>query len=391
MIHLPKRNTSSSFIFYIFAMTRFIEIHLIQNFAPSCLNRDDTGAPKDAMFGGYRRSRISSQCLKRAIRQTFSSAGLLTTEELGIRTRNIVSLLEEKLSEKGITESRTAIEQALSILELKLKEPKKKGKDEASKQPQTEYLLFLSNNAIAELADVIETHLNALTEGKSGRELKKAIEDCVSSASAVDVALFGRMLADRKELNVDAAAQVAHAISTHRVDRESDFFTAVDDWTRDDQADAGMLGTVEFNSSCQYRYAVVNLDQLQLNLGGDAVLAQRGLLAFLQASIHAIPTGKQNTFAAHNLPSFVGITVRSGQPVSLANAFEVPVKAGDHKRGLAAASVVKLQEHCQQLSKAYGLELNLSVMDLTDAWDGTRKEDLVGLLASIEDLVGSGS
>ena len=372
-------------------MTRFIELHLIQNFAPSCLNRDDTGAPKDAMFGGYRRSRISSQCLKRAIRQTFSSAGLLTTEELGIRTRNIVSLLEERLLEKGITESRAAIERALSILELKLKEPKKKDDDEASKQPQTKYLLFLSNNAIAELAYVIETHLNALAEGKSSRELKKAIEDCVSSASAVDVALFGRMLADRKELNVDAAAQVAHAISTHRVDRESDFFTAVDDWTRDDQADAGMLGTVEFNSSCQYRYAVVNLDQLQLNLGGDAVLAQRGLLAFLQASIHAIPTGKQNTFAAHNLPSFVGITVRSGQPVSLANAFEVPVKAGDHKLGLAAASVAKLQEHCQQLSKAYGLELNLSVMDLTDAWDGTRKEDLVGLLASIEDLVGSGS
>lgn len=372
------------------AMTRFIELHLIQNFAPSCLNRDDTGAPKDAMFGGYRRSRISSQCLKWAIRQTFSSSGLLTPEELGIRTRNIVSLLERKLAEKGITDGTAAIEQALSILELKLKEKDKK-KDDAIKQIQTEYLLFLSNNAITELAEVIGANLETLKSGKSGRDIKKAIEDCVSSASAVDVALFGRMLADRKELKVEAAAQVAHAISTHRVDRESDFFTAVDDWTQADQADVAMLGTVEFNSSCQYRYAVVNLDQLQSNLGDDAGLTQRGLMAFLRASVHAIPTGKQNTFAAHNLPSFVGITVRTGQPVSLANAFEVPIRAGDHIGGLAAASVAKLQKHCQRLNQAYGLDLDLAVMDLTDAWEGSCKGDLSELLASVETLLAAHS
>lgn len=372
-------------------MTRFIELHLIQNFAPSCLNRDDTGAPKDAMFGGYRRGRISSQCLKRAIRQTFSSAGLLNPTELGIRTRNIVSLLESKLLANGVPEPRVAIEQALTILELKLKETKDKNKYESVKQLQTEYLLFLSNNAIAELASVIGEHLDVLTAKKSSRELKKAIEDCVSSASAVDVALFGRMLADRKELNMDAAAQVAHSISTHRVDRESDFFTAVDDWTEADEADAGILGTVEFNSSCQYRYAVVNFDQLQHNLGGDATLARRGLLAFLRASVHAIPTGKQNTFAAHNLPSFIGITVRSGQPVSLANAFEVPVKPGDHKHGLAAASVSKLQEHSQKLNKAYGLDLDLAVVDLTDAWDGPCNDDLGSLLLAVERLVSSDS
>ena len=148
-----------------------------------------------------------------------------------------------------------------------------------------------------------------------------------------------------------------------------------------------MLGTVEFNSSYQYRYAVVNLDQLQSNLGDDAVLAQRGLMAFLRASVHAIPTGKQNTFAAHNLPSFVGITVRTGQPVSLANAFEVPIRAGDHIGGLAAASVAKLQKHCQRLNQAYGLDLDLAVMDLTDAWEGSCKGDLSELLASVETLL----
>jgi CRISPR system Cascade subunit CasC len=194
------------------------------------------------------------------------------------------------------------------------------------------------------------------------------------------------MLADRKELNVDAAAQVAHAISTHRVDRESDFFTAVDDWTKADEADAGMLGTVEFNSSCQYRYAVVNYDQLLHNLAGDQVLAQRGLMAFLKASVQAVPTGRQNTFAAHNLPSFVAVGVHEGQPVSLANAFEVPIKAG--QQGLAAASVIELQKHAQRLCDAYGLELGLDVMDLTGAWKGDGKARLEDLLASVAAKLG---
>lgn len=367
-------------------MTRFIELHLIQNFAPSCLNRDDTGAPKDAMFGGYRRSRISSQCLKRAIRVTFSSADLLKPEELGMRTRNILSCLEEKLAAKGISEATTAIENALKILDLRLKEPKAKNKEESPKHLQTEYLLFLSNNAIAELADVIAERLDDLRANKASRETKKAIEDCVSSASAVDVALFGRMLADRKELNVDAAAQVAHAISTHRVDRESDFFTAVDDWTKADEADAGMLGTVEFNSSCQYRYAVVNYDQLLHNLAGDEVLALRGLSAFLKAAVQAIPTGRQNTFAAHNLPSFIGVAVHEGQPVSLANAFEIPIKAG--QQGLAAASVIELQRHAQRICDAFGLELGLDVLDLTGAWKGEGKTSLDDLLTSVATKVG---
>jgi CRISPR system Cascade subunit CasC len=368
-------------------MTRFIELHLIQNFAPSCLNRDDTGAPKDAMFGGYRRSRISSQCLKRAIRSTFSSANLLKAEELGTRTRNIISLLESKLAEQGIADATQAIENALKVLDLKVKPVK--AKQDAAPRLQTEYLLFLSNNALAELVAVIQQHLEALNADKPTKEAKKAIEACISSASAVDVALFGRMLADRKELKVDAAAQVAHAISTHRVDRESDFFTAVDDWTQADEADAGMLGTVEFNSACQYRYAVVNVDQLTENLGGDRVLAQRGLVAFLRASIQAIPTGRQNTFAAHNLPSFVGISVHDGQPVSLANAFEVPVKAG--QQGLAAASVLELQKHAHRLRDAYGLDLALDVMDLTGAWQGDTNPSLEALLTSVAAKVGVGA
>jgi CRISPR system Cascade subunit CasC len=286
-------------------------------------------------------------------------------------------------SPSWITDAVTPIENALATVELKVKA-------RSEKTGQTEYLLFLSNNAINELAEVIARHLDALKAGKGDRDVKKAIDACIGAASAVDVALFGRMLADRKELNVDAAAQVAHAISTHRVDRESDFFTAIDDWTDDEEADAGMLGTVEFNSSCQYRYAVVNLDKLIENLGGDEELAKRGLQAFLRASVLAIPTGRQNTFAAHNLPSFVGIAIHNSQPISLANAFEQPVWAGESRGGLAAASVARLQTYANQLSQSYGLDLGLQVLDLTGTWEGEQLSDLDALLAEVGNALQGG-
>ena len=354
-------------------MSTFIEFHAIQNVAPSCLNRDDTGAPKDAMFGGVRRARVSSQCLKRAARLAFTSQGLLDQGELGIRTRNLVGLISEQLTQRGHIEPQALVEAALAAVELAVKARK-------DQTPQTEYLLFLGNAGVQQLINVIDANPDELTGGKISKELKQQISDCISSNAAVDVALFGRMLADRKDLSVDAASQVAHAISTHRVDRESDFFTAVDDWTRNDEADAGMLGNVEFNSSCLYRYAAVNFNQLVTNLGGDQQLAQRGLAAFLRASALAIPSGKQNTFAAHNLPATILIGVHNSQPISLANAVEKPVWVGEHPNGLSAASVIRLQQHATTLTKAYGLDLGLRVMDTTGAWDGPT-------VASLDDLI----
>lgn len=354
-------------------MTTFIEFHAIQNVAPSCLNRDDTGAPKDAIFGGVRRARVSSQCLKRAARLAFSSQGLLNQEELGIRTRNLVGLISEQLTQRGQTEPQPLVEAALAAVELAVKARK-------DQTPQTEYLLFLGNAGVQQLINVIDANAAELASGKVGKELKQQIADCISSNAAVDVALFGRMLADRKDLSVDAASQVAHAISTHRVDRESDFFTAVDDWTRNDEADAGMLGNVEFNSSCLYRYAAVNYNQLVANLGGDQQLALRGIAAFLRASALAIPSGKQNTFAAHNLPATILIGVHNSQPISLANAVEKPVWVGEHPNGLSAASVIRLQQHATTLANAYGLDLGLRVMDTTGAWDGPT-------VASLDELI----
>lgn len=363
-------------------MSLFIEFHAIQNMAPSCLNRDDTGAPKDAMFGGSRRARVSSQCLKRAARQMFSKSQLLNEDELGIRTRNIVQLISKKLAEQGEPDAISAIETALKAVDLSVK-----SREDAT--PQTEYLLFLSQTGVAQLTDVIKANMAELTSEKLKKDpkkhlkgdLKKKIGECISRSRAVDIALFGRMLADRKDFNVDAAAQVAHAISTNSITRESDFFTAVDDFTQAQEADAGMLGTVEFNSSCLYRYAAVNLDQLIKNLGHDQDLAYKGVEAFLQAAAMAIPSGKQNTFAAHTLPEFVGIAVHNTQPISLANAFQKPVRPTEHKNGLAAASVVRLQNEVNKLTEAYSLKLGLRVMDLTNGWDGEK-------VASLNELIG---
>ncbi|MEN1450714.1 type I-E CRISPR-associated protein Cas7/Cse4/CasC, partial [Pseudomonas aeruginosa] len=149
-------------------------------------------------------------------------------------------------------------------------------------------------------------------------EVIKQARALLDGGKAVDVALFGRMLADLPEVNQDAACQVAHAISTHRVEREFDYFTAVDDRGGPDESGAGMIGQVEFNSATLYRYAVVDLRKLLGNLQNDGELVLSALEAFTQAMVRAIPSGKQNTFAAHNLPAFVGVCLRHAGPLNLA-------------------------------------------------------------------------
>ena len=262
-------------------MAQIVEIHLLQNFAPGNLNRDDTGAPKDAVFGGVRRARISSQCVKRAVRNHFRATKLLDEASLAARTKRIPAEIERRLrDEHGRSDESAkmlkAIEVALEQIDLKVTKRSKDAPDEAG---QTQYLLFLGEGEIAQLASVIHRSFDELSSGKPSKQTKSDIESCIGHARAVDVALFGRMLADRKDFNVDAAAQVAHAISTHRVDREVDFFTAIDDFAPADAAASGMLGTVEFNSSCYYRYAVLNLDLLRRNLGADADLTRDAVKA----------------------------------------------------------------------------------------------------------------
>lgn len=351
-------------------MSLFVEFHLIQNFAPSNLNRDDTGAPKDALFGGHRRARVSSQCFKRAIRLNTASTASIPPEHQGVRTKKLKQLLEKRLSELGRYDSGTRIERALAGAGLKLKEDGK-----------TEYLLFLGQGEIQGLAQLIHDHWDLLgapaaSEGKTKKEAKASVpQEVVGEAKAmldgkkaVDVALFGRMLADMPSVNQNAACQVAHAISTHKVEREFDYFTAVDDEGDEDETGAGMIGQIEFNSATFYRYALIDVTQLVSNLHGDLDLALTGIGAFTKAMARAIPTGKQNTFAAHNAPSFVGIVLRHASPFNLANAFEKPVwpKAD---RELSALSVERLAAHNQQVVSFYGDgKDSWGYLDMSGAW-----------------------
>lgn len=358
-------------------MSKFIELHLIQNFAPSNLNRDDTGAPKDAIFGGFRRARVSSQCFKRAIRLTSRDLATIPAEHQGIRTKKLVQLLDRRLSELGRSDSNSRIEAVLAASGLKVKEDGK-----------TEYLLFLGRNEIEGFAQIVHAHWDELVSAAPSSE-KKSKKDAKASAppevlkkakalldggKAVDVAMFGRMLADLPAANQDAACQVAHAISTHRVEREFDYFTAVDDEGGADEAGAGMIGQVEFNSATYYRYAVIDVAKLVGNLQQDKDLALSAVGAFVQAMVRAIPTGKQNTFAAHNPPSFVGVTLRNTHPMSLANAFEKPVWP-KQDTALTGLSVQALASHDNQVSSVFGDPRDSwGYLDLTGNWPDAKGE-----------------
>jgi CRISPR system Cascade subunit CasC len=384
-------------------MKTIIEIHALQNFAPSNLNRDDTGAPKDAFFGGTRRARVSSQCSKRAVRGFFEQKredGFFSSSELAVRTKRVYQAIADLLDGKrDKAETMAKAEIALSYVKLK-----------AAEGGKTQYLLFLGQREIAALADTIHEFWDQIVvapaesdekgkgKGKGKRavasaapkEIQERIDAIFNGGKAVDEALFGRMLADMPEKNQNAACQVAHAISTHAVEREFDFYTAVDDLKPEDTAGADMMGTVEFNSACFYRYAVVDWEKLVANLQGDSELATRGLRAFLEGFVVAEPTGKQNTFAAHNPPEFVAISVRRNTaPRNLANAFETPIRVKKDE-SLTRRSAEELAKKAKVLQSAFGGNEKTWVLNLTDAkLDGfgnsaaSLQELLDGVLATI--------
>lgn len=365
----------------------FLELHILQNFAPSNLNRDDTGSPKTAEFGGYRRARISSQAIKRAIRNEFSAQDLVAEEHRAVRTKRVLAAVHSKLVERGRlgTEAEPVVSAALGALEIRIADVKEEDSSELDNY-KTQYLLYLGAPEIERIAAFCDEHWDALvaaaapaTGRGAKKDVRKAVEDAVGrpavsalklaldGGKAADLALFGRMLADLPDRNIDAASQVAHALSTHRVGVEFDYYTAVDDLKPQDTAGADMIGTVEFNSACYYRYANLDLGQLLKNLNNDVELAASTVRAFLVASRDAIPTGKQNSFAARNAPSFIFAVVRNGSCWSLANAFVEPVRAREGK-DLVSGSIEALDRHWGDLASMYGspADATLAVCGLGD-------------------------
>ena len=330
-------------------MSTYVDIHIIQNLPPSCVNRDDSGSPKSAVYGGVRRLRVSSQSWKRATRLYFND--LLDAKDVGVRTKRVVEVLAERITEDApelAGDAVTLAEGVFKAARIKLSPPR--GKKDAPQE--SGYLLFLSTSQIARLAEL------AIASARDGETLDaKTVKKIFKEAHAVDIALFGRMVADDTDLNVDAACQVAHAISTHAAENEYDFFTAVDDdksRSEEEDAGAGMMGTVEFSSATMYRYATVNLDMLVENLGdGDAAL--RALEVFIKGFCLSMPTGKQNTFANRTLPEAIVVSVRDDQPVSLVGAFEKPIRTNEAD-GYLARSAEALAEHARAIEDSYGLK-----------------------------------
>jgi CRISPR system Cascade subunit CasC len=284
-------------------------------------------------------------------------------KDLGVRTKRVVKVLADRIVERnGDIAPEDAAALAESVLSkgagIALDKPRaKKGTDEDASNDdvlkESKYLLFLGNRQYDRLADLA---VEAYSQGNTDDAIKsdkKRIKKIVADDTAVDIALFGRMVADDTDLNVDAATQVAHAISVQAIEPESDFFTAVDDLKKNsvDEGDAGaaMMGDVEFNAATFYRYANVDANRLNDTLG-DVQASAKAVAAFVQSFVSSIPTGKINSFAHATLPELVLITVRDTQAVNLVGAFERPVEP-DYVQHATEALVKREQE----LERAYGI------------------------------------
>lgn len=328
----------------------FVDIHCLQQVPPSNINRDDTGSPKTAYVGGVLRARVSSQSWKRAMREMFSSK--LDSSKLGKRTKSAVALISSVIAEKRpdlVEESKSLAEKVLAATGVKVKASDRAGADKGSSA--TEYLIFIANREVEQLADIAIT---AFDEGKDPSKMKKEVAAVFHGEQAIDIACFGRMLADAPDLNTDASAQVAHAFSIDQITPEYDYFTAVDDCASDDNAGAAMIDTIGFNSSTLYRYATVNVDALKDQLQ-DANAAVEGVAAFVDAFIKSMPSGKQNTFANHTLPEDIVIVLRDSQPISAADAFEDPIKRKD---GISVSrqGIERLGDRLNEIRINYGEE-----------------------------------
>lgn len=319
---------------------RHLELHILQSVPVACLNRDDFGSPKTALFGNVQRARVSSQCWKRAARERMREEA--PTLFSGQRTRLILDPLCRLLQERhglGEKDARKGAEE-LGVAINKLDTPPVRIKT----------LFFTSPQELEALASAYVACGNAK---KAAKELAKyPLKD------AADIALFGRMVANDHTLTLEGAAMFSHALSTHKVSNEIDFFAAVDDLQPEDEAGAGMTGTLEFNSATYYRFAALNLDLLSAHLPAlSAAERQEVVRHFVAATLKAVPGARKNSMNAATLPSHVLAVVREkGHPVQLVNAFETPVWT---RGGLLEESISRLEQEYARLKEVWGLEAAL--------------------------------
>lgn len=326
-------------------MTTFLQLHLLTAYPPANLNRDDTGRPKTCVFGGSPRLRISSQSLKRAWR-TSEVFEAVVKDKMGARTQRIGAEVFNYLREKGMDAAKaTPVARQIADVFGKLKP------ETDAKPTFTEQLVFVAPEERARAFALADKAL-------SGETIDPKAEDILVKAdTAADIAMFGRMLADDPSFNREASAQVAHALTTHKVIVEDDYYVAVDDLKDPaEREDAGtsFIGVQEFAAGLFYLYACVDADLLKRNLNGDASLAADAVEALLRSAATVSPRGKQASFASRARASFVMVERGSQQPRSLAAAFLKPVTPSEGEGDLAVASIARLAAFRDALDQAYG-------------------------------------
>ena len=336
----------------------FLDIHVIQTLPPSNINRDDTGSPKTAVYGGVRRARVSSQAWKKAMRDYFKDKA--DDGYLGVRSKKIVEYVAKKILE---------IDETLSFEEAEKKslEAFTSAGFTITEENKLPTLFFLGDRQAGDFARA------ALDNIKDASTLHKIIKDNVS----IDIALFGRMIADkdlnrviskenekskkiidngenevsRISLNEDASSQIAHAISTHGVQTEFDYFTALDDLSKDAKPGAAMIDTIEYNSSTLYRYGNVALHEFYHQMKENKEETQKANILFVEAFLKSLPSGKINSFANQTIPSSVVVSLRKDRPVSLVSAFETPIKTKLSQEGYVNESIEAMFKEYQKIQR----------------------------------------
>ena len=381
---------------------KHLELHILQSFPVACLNRDDLNSPKTAIFGGVQRARVSSQSWKRAIREMAKDT---LPNMAGQRTRLVVARLSRHLKDGGLSPEISSCLAEIAAAQISKLDSKK----DAEGFLKVTTLCFLSDLEFKSIAEAIlddknenlrkavtqlgkcMTELNESKKDSANKEKIKKSEDDLEKAKqacdkliakdtgkaiksvqlkdASDIALFGRMVANDHSLTLEGAAMFSHALSTHKVDNEIDFFSAVDDLQPEEEAGAGMTGTLEFNSATYYRFAALNLDMLykpnekdEGKKGHLKVLSpeerKEVVRAFIEATLQAIPGARKNSMNAATLPGYVlGVVRSSGHPVQLVNAFEKPVRASGGK-GLFETSIEAMKAEREKLNTTWGLGKN---------------------------------
>jgi len=296
-----------------------IEFHILQSFPVTCLNRDDVGAPKTAVVGGVTRARVSSQCWKRQVRLALQEFGV----KLGIRTKKVAELVTEHCIKQG-AEQESAQLCASKIAELLADDT----------------LLFISDSEAEAFAGYAQEQAFDASKIKDKELAKLAKKSLNPALDALDIALFGRMVAKAASMNVEAAASFSHAISTHKVANEVEFFTALDD--RQAEPGSAHMGSLEFNSATYYRYISLDLGQLADTLGGDVIdkdQLKQAIAAFTKALFVAVPAARQTTQSGASPWEFAKVLVRKGQRLQV--PFDEPVKAAGHGFLLPSVNALK--------------------------------------------------